>query len=433
VPVHLEVRLEHLLVAAGVPFSRPLRGGRGLDFLLRSPELGRVGVVVKDFFPRAAMLNNVIALAKLFSPEYDRFALVTPTAPGDERRAWCVKALEKAGITGDWLAANDVPRLLGLRSAVDLTSPEDVVRLERAALRATQAPADTPPTRGAHPSAGPRAARRDLDRVLAGAAPPRPPTKAERYRGLRRNLSPELFDRVMADARSPEEVLDVGDRVPFVTVVVSDLKNFTKLVRLASPDDLRDCMSDYYRRARRSVWQHGGVLEKFIGDAVLAIFNYPYPSEDAAIRALRFSRDLVALGGEVLRELSSAMVERVQVGEAPVPPEAAPRPAGTGDRTLETGTRIGIASGPIWVLDIGFDELEPSFIGDAMNRAARLESSSPLDGALLDQVTRHELHALDPAFADALALEPGPTRFRGLDYDITTWCMAPGTLADLRD
>jgi len=68
-----------------------------------------------------------------------------------------------------------------------------------------------------------------------------------------------------------------------------------------------------------------------------------------------------------------------------------------------------------------------------MNRAARLESSSPLDGALLDQVTRHELQKLDPAFADGLALEHGPSRFRGLDYDITTWCVAPTTLAELPD
>jgi len=426
VPIHLEVRLEHLLVAAGVPFSRPLRGGRGLDFLVRSPELGRVGVVVKDFFPRAAMLANVLALAKLFAPEFDRFLLVTPSEPSPERRAWVVKALEQLGITGDWLPANAVPALLGLRAHVDLTSPEDVERLERAARRVAQSEGD-----GSAPVPA-RRARRDLDRVLAGAPAPHPPSKAERYRGLRRNLSPELFDRVMADRRPPEEVLRVGDRVPFVTVVVSDLKNFTKLVRLAQPDDLRDCMSDYYRRARRSVWQHGGVLEKFIGDAVLAIFNYPYPSEEAPIRALRFARDLVALGGEVLRELSSAMVERVLVGDAPLP-TGPPAPPGAGERTLETGTRVGVASGPIWVLDIGFDELEPSFIGDAMNRAARLEASSPLDGALLDQVTRHELHKLEPAFADALALAEGPTRFRGLDYDITTWAVAPATLAGLAD
>lgn len=445
--MHLEVRLEHLLVAAGVPFSRPLRGGRGLDFLVKTPEHGRVGVVVKDFFPRTAMLGGILGQAKLFAPDCDRFVLVTPAAPSPERRGWYVNSLAQKGIVGDWLAIGELLPLLGVRTELDLTSPEAGQRLEEAALRAPRAAPTAP-----HDSSRSATARRrllDLDRALERATPSRPATKAERHRGLRRALSPELFDRVMADQRPPDEVLGVGLRVPSVTVVVSDLKNFTKLVRLAQPDDLRDCMNDYYRRARRSVWQHGGVLEKFIGDAVLAIFNYPYPRDDAATQALRFCRDLVALGREILGELSSAMVERVIVGDLRGDTRDHPRDAGaTGadfaaggappydprsSRTLETGTRIGVASGPVWVMDIGFDELEPSFIGDAMNRASRLEGASPLDGALLDQVTRHELTKLDPAFVDTLDLKPGPCQFRGLDYDISTWEIPPSVLAALPD
>jgi len=72
------------------------------------------------------------------------------------------------------------------------------------------------------------------------------------------------------------------------------------------------------------------MLDKFIGDAVLAVFGYPLPSQEAPCQAIRFAHALTAIGRSVMNDWQAEL-----------------------NAVIETGTRIGIATGDIWPINIG--------------------------------------------------------------------------------
>jgi class 3 adenylate cyclase len=90
-----------------------------------------------------------------------------------------------------------------------------------------------------------------------------------------------------------------------VTVLFSDVTGSTALGELLDPEALRSVMSRYFDLARTVVERHGGTVEKFIGDAVMAVFGVPTAHEDDALRAVRAAfelrSDLGALNDELER------------------------------------------------------------------------------------------------------------------------------------
>src|ERR1700737_98336 len=71
-----------------------------------------------------------------------------------------------------------------------------------------------------------------------------------------------------------------------VTVLFADVTGSTALGEALDPEDVRALMGRYYQHARRVVSDHGGTLEKFIGDAVMAVFGLPHAHGDDAERAI---------------------------------------------------------------------------------------------------------------------------------------------------
>jgi adenylate cyclase len=116
--------------------------------------------------------------------------------------------------------------------------------------------------------------------------------------------------------------LGLGARRDNVTIVLSDIVNFSSLVTASRPDDLKEAMGRYYQQARQAVFDHGGMLDKFIGDAVFAVFGYPLPSQEAPCQAIRFALSLTAIGRSVMNDWQAEL-----------------------NAVIETGTRIGIATG----------------------------------------------------------------------------------------
>ena len=79
-----------------------------------------------------------------------------------------------------------------------------------------------------------------------------------------------------------------------VTVLFADLVGFTPLSESRDPEEVRELLSRYFDTTRRLIELYGGTVEKFIGDAVMAVWGTPVATEDDAERAVRAGLDLVA-------------------------------------------------------------------------------------------------------------------------------------------
>jgi class 3 adenylate cyclase/tetratricopeptide (TPR) repeat protein len=138
-----------------------------------------------------------------------------------------------------------------------------------------------------------------------------------------------------------------------VTALFCDLVGSTTLGEQHDPEVLRPILERYFTEMRSAVERHGGRVEKFIGDAVVAIFGLPVAHEDDALRAVRAGMD---------------MQERMQtLNEA---------------SSIPLSARIGITTGEVLVPGDG-----RSIIGDAMNTASRLQSGAPSGSVLIGEPT----------------------------------------------
>jgi hypothetical protein len=115
-----------------------------------------------------------------------------------------------------------------------------------------------------------------------------------------------------------------------VTVVFSDLTGSTALAERLDPESLTRVMARYYEAMRAQVRHHGGTVEKFAGDAVMAVSGIPAAHEDDALRAVRAAADMHAALGRLNAELGPELgvqITRVfdeaneEAGRTPVDPE----------------------------------------------------------------------------------------------------------------
>src|SRR5579884_2976450 len=141
-----------------------------------------------------------------------------------------------------------------------------------------------------------------------------------------------------------------------VSVVFADLVGFTARAEQLDPEDVRALLSSYHTHLRTEFERFGGVVEKFIGDAVMAVFGAPTAHEDDPERAVR-----AALA---IRDWALAQGEALQVRLA-----------------VETGEALV-------ALDARAEQGEGLVAGDVVNTAARLQAASPANGVLVGEQTR---------------------------------------------
>jgi class 3 adenylate cyclase/tetratricopeptide (TPR) repeat protein len=145
-----------------------------------------------------------------------------------------------------------------------------------------------------------------------------------------------------------------------VTVVFCDVTGSTAMGERLDPESLRDVQSRYFDAMRAAIERHGGTVEKYIGDAVMAVFGIPQLHEDDALRAARAAVDM----HEALEVLNKEL-ER--------------------DRGVTIQVRIGVNTGEVVAGDSATD---PSFVtGDAVNVAARLEQGAAPGEVLIGEAT----------------------------------------------
>src|ERR687894_1339049 len=122
-----------------------------------------------------------------------------------------------------------------------------------------------------------------------------------------------------------------------VTIVFSDLQGSTKLGEALDPESVREVMTRYFDAMTAVLRRHGGTIEKFIGDAIMAVFGLPRVHEDDALRAVRAAWEMKQALAGLNRELQAGwgvtLVHRtgVHTGEVVVGDAASGQRLATGD------------------------------------------------------------------------------------------------------
>ncbi len=162
-------------------------------------------------------------------------------------------------------------------------------------------------------------------------------------------LSPTVVDRMLATGQRPA----LGGERREVTVLVSDIAGYTTMSERMPPERMVDLLNRYLTSAATAVERHGGFVDKFMGDGMLAVFGAPLADPDHARHAVAAARELLRLTG----------TDPELVGGAPF------------------RTRIGIATGPVVIGNVGSEKrLNYTVIGDTVNLAARLEGENKRHG-----------------------------------------------------
>jgi adenylate cyclase len=190
---------------------------------------------------------------------------------------------------------------------------------------------------------------------------------------LGRFLSPVVVDQVMTRKID----LRRGGQEVEVTVMFADIRGFTSLTERSRAGDVVALLNEYFDQMVEVVFRHAGVLDKFIGDALMAVWGAPLPEPDDARRAL-------AAAAEMQDTVASYNQVRSDRGEEPI------------------AIGIGLASGKCVSGTIGAHRrVEYTVIGDAVNLASRLAGVATPGQVLCDEETFRR--AGSPSTARALA------------------------------
>lgn len=181
-----------------------------------------------------------------------------------------------------------------------------------------------------------------------------------------------LGDEVVGMALAPlkEKLTHLQNQVTgerkLVTVLFADLVGFTSMSEHMDPEDVREVLAVYFSRWAQAIEQYGGEIEKYIGDAVMAVFGlkavHENDAESAILAALQMQSELEAMNAEFARNWSVQLAQRVGIHTGPV-----------------VVSRLGGQKGQDFVV-----------VGDTVNTASRLEQAAPAGSILISQETyRH--------------------------------------------
>jgi class 3 adenylate cyclase len=177
---------------------------------------------------------------------------------------------------------------------------------------------------------------------------------------LSRFMSRELVDAIVRG----EHPLALGGRRMAVTVLFADVVAFTKLAEKAPAERVVAILNELFSMLSEIIFRHGGTVDKFIGDCIMAVWGAPVPAADHGARALAAAEDMVRFLETANEGWRSKYGVEVRLG-------------------------IGVNSGDAIVGNIGSDKrMEYTVIGDVVNVAARLEAIAAPDEILVGEATQ---------------------------------------------
>jgi len=191
-----------------------------------------------------------------------------------------------------------------------------------------------------------------------------------------------MFERVMK-ARQVE--LDA-------TILFADLRGYTSLSQSQSSGAIAKLLDAFYDVCGEAIWEHDGIINKTMGDAVLAIFNFPIKREDHAEHAVAAARKIQELWRARREELSQA-----------------------GDEAASTGVGIGLDTGRVNFGEFGRTHHDLTAIGTVVNIASRAQSAAAADQILVTAAVREKAAAALPES------EGRDYQLKGIDAPARLW------------
>lgn len=180
---------------------------------------------------------------------------------------------------------------------------------------------------------------------------------------FKRYVAPEVVDKIM---KTGMDNIDLGGASVDIACLFVDIRGFTTMSEALPPEKVVEILNRYLSLTSECIFKHHGTLDKFIGDATMAIFNAPLPQEDYVYEAVLAAWDMVQGAEKLGQELKQQYGRSISFG-------------------------IGVHCGKAVVGNIGTSRrMDYTAIGDTVNTAARLESNAPA-GTVLISNTVYEM------------------------------------------
>lgn len=193
---------------------------------------------------------------------------------------------------------------------------------------------------------------------------------------FQRYFAPNLAEQIV----NQEGEVQLGGTKRPVVVFFSDIRGFTPMSEQMAPDDIARLLTEYFTEMVEIVFKHSGTLDKFMGDAIMALWGAPIAHEDDADRAMQAALEMQQVLAELNAKWESDGRQRINIG-------------------------IGINFGEVFAGNIGSQQrLEYTVIGDAVNVASRLCSKAAPGDILVSEPFKDVLKN-PPAFEALEAIE----------------------------
>ena len=180
-------------------------------------------------------------------------------------------------------------------------------------------------------------------------------TRQAREAEARAAYSRFLPAHVVEDLLKSPEKLRLGGTNQVATLLFADVRGFTRMSASMEPEDVVGMLNDYFGEMTEIIFEHGGTLDKYIGDGLMAVFGAPYTGPDDALNAVRTA--------VAMQRRMHALKGQFQKGKA---------------GGIDLGIGIGINTGVVTVGYVGsMRRFDYTAIGDTVNMASRLESNAP--------------------------------------------------------
>lgn len=185
---------------------------------------------------------------------------------------------------------------------------------------------------------------------------------------FRRYVSPAVVDRLPPDPAD----LQLGGHRQIVSILFADIRGFTSFSEKLPPEKVVDALNEYLSMAARSILMYEGTLDKFIGDAVMGIFNAPLEQTDHVLRSVRAAAAMQRAIADYHRNIGQK-------------------------RALSFG--VGLHAGEAVVGNVGMsDRMDYTAIGDTVNLAKRIQEITPGGKVLISQtvyeIVKNEIEAV---------------------------------------